>query len=246
MTGVAAADVAASCAAVGSGSAQATEEDGTNHVYGDRHQYTKMATLLTHLGLILFLVAAVVTSRFGDEQGLVVPEGESLTVQPIGTPGLLLVKNLALRGAGLRHRHAVRLHDGSRGLPRRRGDRAQDDPGQRPAVGRWVHVPPERVRAGAASRDPRRCRQAAVGRPGAARRIRPRARRTGSSPSPAATSVCSCCWAATARVAAWSSSCPYRVVGTNRRQADPAELRAGQRSSAATRGCRTNSGSRSS
>ena len=43
------------------------------HLYGDRHQYTKLATLLTHLGLILFLVAAAVTSRFGDEQGLVVP-----------------------------------------------------------------------------------------------------------------------------------------------------------------------------
>src|SRR5436190_23327352 len=31
--------------------------DGARYVYGDRNQYTKMATLLTHLGLILFLVA---------------------------------------------------------------------------------------------------------------------------------------------------------------------------------------------
>ena len=31
-------------------------------------------------------------------------------------------------------------------------DRPQDDPGQRPAVGRRLHVPPERVRAGAAPR----------------------------------------------------------------------------------------------
>ena len=38
-------------------------------------EYTKLATLLTHLGLILFLVAAAVTSRLGDEQGLVVAEG---------------------------------------------------------------------------------------------------------------------------------------------------------------------------
>ena len=30
--------------------------DGTRYVYGDRHQYTKLATLFTHLGLILFLV----------------------------------------------------------------------------------------------------------------------------------------------------------------------------------------------
>ena len=59
-----------------------------------------MATLLTHTGLVLFLLAAAVTSRLGDEQGLVVPEGESLTVQPIGTPGLLLVKNLDFEAPG--------------------------------------------------------------------------------------------------------------------------------------------------
>ena len=80
---------------------EATAEDGTRHLYGDRHQYSKMATLLTHLGLILFLLAAAVSARFGDEQGLVVAEGESLTVQPIGTPGLLLVKNLAFEAPGL-------------------------------------------------------------------------------------------------------------------------------------------------
>ncbi len=76
------------------------EVDGVRYVYGDRHQFTKMATLLTHLGLILFLLAAVVTSVFGDEQGLIVTEGDSLTVQPIGTPGLLLVKNLGFDAPG--------------------------------------------------------------------------------------------------------------------------------------------------
>ena len=75
-------------------------DDGSTFLYGDRHQYTKMATLFTHTGLVLFLVAAAVTSRLGDEQGLVVPEGESLTVQPIGTPGLLLVKNLDFAAPG--------------------------------------------------------------------------------------------------------------------------------------------------
>jgi cytochrome c biogenesis protein len=68
--------------------------DGIAYVYGDRHQYTKLATLFTHLGLILFLVAAAVTSRLGFEAPLVVPAGETSTVQPIGTPGLLIVKNL--------------------------------------------------------------------------------------------------------------------------------------------------------
>jgi cytochrome c biogenesis protein len=76
------------------------EVAGTRYLYGDRHKYTKLATLLTHLGLILFLVAAVVTSAFGDEQGLIVTEGDSLTVQPIGTPGLLLVKNLGFEAPG--------------------------------------------------------------------------------------------------------------------------------------------------
>jgi len=78
----------------------ATDLDGTRYLYGDRHQYTKMATLLTHTGLILFLVAAAATSRLGDEQGLVVAEGESLTVQPIGTPGLLLVRNFDFEAPG--------------------------------------------------------------------------------------------------------------------------------------------------
>jgi cytochrome c biogenesis protein len=73
---------------------------GSAYVYGDRHRWTKLATLLTHLGLILFLVAAAVTSRLGDEQGLVVAEGETLTVQPIGTPGLLLVRNLGFEAPG--------------------------------------------------------------------------------------------------------------------------------------------------
>ena len=79
---------------------EATDADGTRFLYGDRHQYTKMATLFTHAGLIVFLIAAAATSRLGDEQGLVVAEGESLTVQPIGTPGLLLVKNIAFDAPG--------------------------------------------------------------------------------------------------------------------------------------------------
>jgi cytochrome c biogenesis protein len=100
MSGVGAPEVARVVRGRGFRVREATDADGTHHVYGDRHQYTKMATLFTHLGLILFLVAAAVTSRFGDEQGLVVPEGEALTVQPIGTPGLLLVKNLGFEAPG--------------------------------------------------------------------------------------------------------------------------------------------------
>jgi cytochrome c biogenesis protein len=76
------------------------EHAGATYLYGDRNRWTKLATLISHAGLVLFLVAAAVTSRFGFEQGLVVAEGESLTVQPIGTPGLLLVRNLGFDAPG--------------------------------------------------------------------------------------------------------------------------------------------------
>jgi cytochrome c biogenesis protein len=76
------------------------EVDGVRYLYGDRHRWTKLATLISHMGLILFLIAGVVTWRFGDEQGLIVAEGDSLTVQPIGTPGLLIVKNYRFEAPG--------------------------------------------------------------------------------------------------------------------------------------------------
>ena len=75
--------------------------DGIEFIYGDRNRWSKLATLVSHLGLILFLVAGLVTARFGDEQGLVVAEGDTLTVQPIGTPGLLLVENRGFEAPGL-------------------------------------------------------------------------------------------------------------------------------------------------
>jgi cytochrome c biogenesis protein len=80
---------------------QEVSADGATYIYGDRNRWTKMATLISHLGLILFLLAGLVTARFGDEQGLVVAEGDTLTVQPIGTPGLLLVQNLDFEAPGL-------------------------------------------------------------------------------------------------------------------------------------------------
>ena len=75
--------------------------DGTTYVYGDRNRWAKLATLVSHLGLILFLIAGLVTARLGDEQGLVVAEGDTLSVQPIGTPGLLLVQNNGFSAPGL-------------------------------------------------------------------------------------------------------------------------------------------------
>jgi cytochrome c biogenesis protein len=78
-----------------------TVVDGTRYLYGDRHQYTKLATLVSHAGLILFLLAAAITTALGHETGLVVADGDSLTVQPVGTPNLLLVKNLGFSAPGL-------------------------------------------------------------------------------------------------------------------------------------------------
>ena len=72
------------------------EVDGApiRHLYGDRNQYLKMATLFTHLGLILFLIGGGVTGAFGYETVLFVGEGQTAPVQPVGTSGNLLVKNL--------------------------------------------------------------------------------------------------------------------------------------------------------
>ncbi len=73
---------------------QATERDGAVHFYGDRNQYFKMATLFTHLGLILFLAGGAVTGWLGYETVVFVGEGQTAPVQAVGTPDNLLVKNI--------------------------------------------------------------------------------------------------------------------------------------------------------
>jgi len=72
---------------------RASETDGsTSWVQGDRNQYSKLATLLHHLGLILFLVGGAVTVTMGFETVVFVGEGQTAPVQPVGTPRNLLVK----------------------------------------------------------------------------------------------------------------------------------------------------------
>jgi cytochrome c biogenesis protein len=71
------------------------EADGASFVYGDRNQFQKLATLLTHAGLVLFLVAGAVTVAAGFETVVFVGEGGTAPVQAVGTPGNLLVKNNA-------------------------------------------------------------------------------------------------------------------------------------------------------
>ncbi len=69
------------------------QADGATFVYGDRNQYMKLATLLTHAGLVLFLAGGAVTVAAGFETVVFVGEGQTAPVKPIGTPGNLLVKN---------------------------------------------------------------------------------------------------------------------------------------------------------
>jgi cytochrome c biogenesis protein len=74
------------------------------YIYGDRNRWLRLATLLTHIGLVLFLVAAAVTGRFGFEAGILIPQGEAVPIERLGTPGNLVVKNEAFA--------APRLPDG--------------------------------------------------------------------------------------------------------------------------------------
>jgi cytochrome c biogenesis protein len=67
-------------------------DGATGWVYGDRNRYNKLATLLTHAGLVLFLVAGAVTVAGGFETMVFVGEGQSAPVQRVGTPGNLMIK----------------------------------------------------------------------------------------------------------------------------------------------------------
>lgn len=64
------------------------------HLYFDKNQYLKLATLFTHLGLILFLAGAAVTTALGYETVVFLGEGQTAPVQAVGTPNNLLVKNI--------------------------------------------------------------------------------------------------------------------------------------------------------
>jgi cytochrome c biogenesis protein len=73
---------------------EAVEPDGVIYLHGDRHQNAKLFTLISHAGLVGFILAAAITSRFGFETGLLLPEGQALPVESIGSVGLVSVKSL--------------------------------------------------------------------------------------------------------------------------------------------------------
>jgi cytochrome c biogenesis protein len=75
----------------------ATDKDSATpllHLYGDKNQYSKLFTVFTHLGLILFLAGAAVTTGLGFETVVFLGEGQTAPVQSVGTPDNLLVKNI--------------------------------------------------------------------------------------------------------------------------------------------------------
>jgi cytochrome c biogenesis protein len=73
---------------------EADGADGVRYFHGDRHQNAKLFTLISHAGLVGFILAAAITSRLGFETGLLLPEGQALPVESIGSAGLVSVKNL--------------------------------------------------------------------------------------------------------------------------------------------------------
>ena len=139
-------------------------EGQVTYVYGDRNQYQKMATLLTHAGLVLFLVGGATTVAAGFETVVFVGEGQTAPVRPIGTPGNLLVKNHDFASP---RRADGSFADFSTDLSVFRDGQEvarKIDPRQRPADGGRLRLPPEHVRAGRRPHHPRRLGRAGLGR----------------------------------------------------------------------------------
>lgn len=70
-------------------------DDGAVNAVGERNRRTKLATVLTHLGLIGFLLGGLVTAVLGFDTVLFLGNGQSAPVMPLGAAGNLIVKNVA-------------------------------------------------------------------------------------------------------------------------------------------------------
>ncbi len=70
---------------------------GESTLQGERNQYFKLFTLLTHLGLVLFLAAGAITGMFGFETVLFLGNGQTAPVQAVGAKDNLIVKNLGFQ-----------------------------------------------------------------------------------------------------------------------------------------------------
>ncbi len=92
--GLAAGDVRAALRAARFRVREAEGEGGVRYLYGDRNQNAKLFTLITHAGLVGFILAAAITSRAGFESGILLPEGQAIPVGNVGTSGLVSIKSL--------------------------------------------------------------------------------------------------------------------------------------------------------
>lgn len=70
-------------------------DDGLIHALGERNRRTKLATVLTHLGLIGFLLGGLVTAVLGFDTVLFLGNGQSAPIMPLGAAGNLIAKNIA-------------------------------------------------------------------------------------------------------------------------------------------------------
>jgi cytochrome c biogenesis protein len=92
--GLAAGDVRAALQRARFGVREEVDSAGVHYVYGDRNRYASLFTLITHAGLVGFILAGAVSSRFGFEAGLLLVQGQAIPVAAIGTPDLVHMKNL--------------------------------------------------------------------------------------------------------------------------------------------------------
>ena len=115
---------------------EATDADGTRFLYGDRHQYTKLATLLhpPRADPVPRRGGRDVAPRGGAGPGRRRRPDAHRPADRDARPASRPEPRASRRPASTRA--ANRLHDRPCGLPGRPRDRAQDDPGQRPAVHR--------------------------------------------------------------------------------------------------------------
>ena len=68
------------------------EDGGTTYLFADRFQFAQLATFITHLALILFLAAALMSQISGFSNGMMIAEGATAPVFPLKHPNQMQVE----------------------------------------------------------------------------------------------------------------------------------------------------------
>ena len=71
---------------------QRVEEDGVTYMFADRFQWAALGNLLTHVAVIVFIVAAVVSRAEAFSSPLFLSEGGTLPVFPVSNPNQIQVE----------------------------------------------------------------------------------------------------------------------------------------------------------